>query len=145
MPPSAPTMKACKVTVKPLSDSHSLRGVYVLSFSALAVSKEFTSPSYGMVTSTMVATFFLWFRVTRSGWRSPGASRIFCSTNLSPASRGTALTRRLRMALCLSRIRFAFGIQAFSMWPRISGAWWHFGQVVSISGWPALLATVFVG
>ena len=42
--PSAPMMKACKVTVTPLSDSHSLRGVYFLSFSALAASKEFTSP-----------------------------------------------------------------------------------------------------
>ena len=45
--PSAPTMKACRVTVKPWADSHSSRGWYFLSFSALAAMKEFTSPSYG--------------------------------------------------------------------------------------------------
>ena len=54
------------------------------------------------------------------------------------------------MVLCLSRIRPAFGVQAFSMqafstWPSVSGPWWYFGQVVSISGWPALFTTVFVG
>ena len=49
------------------------------------------------------------------------------------------------MVLCLSRIRPAFGVQAFRTWPSVSGAWWHFGQVVSISGWPTLFATVFVG
>ena len=77
--------------------------------------------------------------------RSPGEFLTFCSTNLHPRDSGTACTTLCRIVLCLSHIRPGLGVQAFRMWPRVSGALLHFGQVSSMVELPALLTTNSVG